>query len=253
MRTLSLIVLCVYAVFGQAPAAQSTFEVASVKPSPPDASGMFIRPLPGGSLRVSGASLRNLISLAYDVRSFQISSSSQWVDTEHYDIDARAAAPDAGTPAVPPKPGEDRRKLLESLRSLLADRFQLTLHTETREQPVYALVVSKGGPKFQESPEPGGLIRKMGRGTLKGQAVKLEMLALNLSNELGRRVIDKTGLSGKYDFELHWEPRQAPEPELPEGPSIFAALQEQLGLRLEPSKGPVEVLVIDRAQRPSKN
>ena len=93
----------------------------------------------------------------------------------------------------------------------------------------------------------------MGRGTLKGHAVKLEMLALNLSNELGRRVIDKTGLSGKYDFELHWEPRQAPEPELPEGPSIFAALQEQLGLRLEPSKGPVEVLVIDRAQKPTKN
>ena len=74
---------------------------------------------------------------------------------------------------------------------------------------MYALVVNKGGPKFQESAEAGGLIRKMGRGTLKGQAVKLEMLALNLSNELGRRVIDKTGLGGKYDFELNWEPRPA--------------------------------------------
>ncbi len=256
MRTILLIVLCVGIVFGQAPATQSTFEVASVKPSPLDAPGMFIRPLPGGSLRVSGASLRNLISLAYDVRPFQISSSSQWLDTERYDIDARAAAFDANTPTDPAKPSQDRHKILESLKSLLADRFQLTLHTETREQPVYALLVNKGGPKIQESTDPRGLIRKMGRGTLKGQAVKLEMLALNLSNELGRRVIDKTGLGGKYDFELKWEPRQAAEPDLsadPEGPSIFTALQEQLGLRLEPAKGPVEVLVIDRAQKPSKN
>jgi uncharacterized protein (TIGR03435 family) len=227
---------------------------------------MFIRPLPGGSLRVSGASLRNLISLAYDVRPFQISSSSQWIDTERYDIDARAAAPDASAPSDPAKTGQDRRKILESLRSLLADRFQLMLHSESREQPVYELAVNKGGPKLQESTEPRGLIRKMGRGTLKGQAVGLEMLALNLSNELGRRVIDKTGLGGKYDFELKWEPSQAAaqldapphtaEPALPaepDGPSIFTALQEQLGLRLEPAKGSVEVLVIDGAQRPSKN
>src|SRR5215831_11807382 len=106
----------------------------------------------------------------------------------------------------------------------------------------------------------------MDRGTLKGQAVGLGMLALNLSNELGRRVIDKTGLNGKYDFELKWTPVQASAPSLtsppqtPEpalaakpGPSIFTALQEQLGLCLESEKGPVEVLVVDRAERPSKN
>jgi uncharacterized protein (TIGR03435 family) len=106
----------------------------------------------------------------------------------------------------------------------------------------------------------------MGRGTLKGQAVGLGMLALNLSIELGRRVIDKTGLSGKYDFELKWTPTQpsaaplSPPLQTPEsalaadpGPSIFTALQEQLGLRLESEKGPVEVLVIDRVERPSKN
>jgi len=162
---------------------------------------------------------------------------------------------------------QERRKILEALRSLLADRFQLALHSETKEQPVYALVVNKGGPKLQESTEPRGLIRKMGRGTLKAQAVELGMLALNLSNELGRSVFDKTGLAGKYDFELKWAPSQDSAAQLgappqtaefalpadPDGPSIFTALQEQLGLRLESGKGPVEVLVIDRAERPSKN
>src|ERR1017187_2284583 len=146
MRTVVLVILCVCLagdVLGQASATQSTFEVASVKPSATDVPGMFIRPLPGGGLQVTGASLRNLISLAYDVRPFQISGDSQWVDTERYDIDARAAASDANTPMDPAKTSQERRKILEGLRSLLADRFQLALHSETKEQPVYALVVNK--------------------------------------------------------------------------------------------------------------
>jgi uncharacterized protein (TIGR03435 family) len=224
---------------------------------------MLIRPLPGGGLQVTGASLKNLISLAYDVRPFQIVGESQWVDEERFDIDARTETSKAQTR---PDLANDRRKIFEGIKSLLADRFQLALHPETKEQAVYALVVNKGGPKIQESTEPRGLIRKIGRATIKGQAVALGMLALNLSNELGRRVIDKTGLDGKYDFELKWGVSQEPAaqirstqtPELAppadnDGPSIFAALQEQLGLRLESWKGPVEVLVIDRAQRPSKN
>jgi bla regulator protein BlaR1 len=266
MRTVGLLILCVCMageVFGQAAATQSTFEVASVKPSAPDVSGMFIRPLPGGGLQATGVSLKNLISLAYDVRPFQISGGSQWVETERFDIDARSGTSDAKTPT---DPANDRRKIFEGLKSLLADRFQLTLHTETREQAVYDLTVNKGGPKLQESTEPRGLIRKMVRGTIKGQAVPLGMLALNLSNELGRRVIDKTGLAAKYDFELKWGSSQDSAAQIrstqtaelalpadPDGPSIFTALQEQLGLRLESGKGPVEVLVIDRAERPSKN
>lgn len=228
---------------------------------------MFIRSLPGGGLQVAGASLKNLISFAYDVRPFQISGAGGWIDTERYDIDARAVTSDANTPMNPAKMSQEQRKILERLRGLLADRFQLVLHSETKEQPVYALVVNKGGPKLQESTEPRGLIRKMGRGTLKGQAVGLGMLALNLSNELGRRVIDKTRLAGKYDFELKWASSPASSAPLgatpqtgelappadPDGPSIFIALQEQLGLRLQSEKGPAEVLVIDRAERPSKN
>lgn len=267
MRMAGLVALCVCAagdVFGQAPpTTQSTFEVASVKPSAPETTGMFIRPLPGGGLQVTGASLKNLISLAYDVRTFQIIGESQWVDAERFDIDARTATSDAKTPS---DPASDRRKILEGLKSLLADRFQVAVHSETKEQAVYALVVNKGGPKLQESTESRGLIRKTGRGTIKGQAVASGMLALNLSNELGRRVIDRTGLAGKYDFELKWgssqesaaqvRSTQTADLALPadaDGPSIFTALQEQLGLRLESGKGPVEVLVIDRAERPSKN
>ncbi len=249
-------------VFSQPLATQSTFEVASVKPSPPDAPGMFVRYLPGGSLRVAGASLKNLISIAYGVRPFQISEGPNWIETERFDIEARAVT----TPTDPPKVSLEERKTAERLRNLLADRFQLTLHTETREQPVYALVVAKGGPKLQESTESENFIRRMGRGELKGQGVGLRMLVINLSNELGRGVIDKTGLAGKYSFDLKWTPGQPTTAQLPpppsgalpqpadlDGPTIFTALQEQLGLRLESEKGPVEVLVIDRAERPSKN
>ncbi len=253
MAALAILSVCMAVnIFGQASPTQSTFEVASVKPSAPDVAGMFVRPLAGGGLQVTGATLKNLISLAYDVRPFQISFDSKWIDTERYDIDARSAAADAKAPSDPARMAEDRRKIFEGLRSLLTDRFQLLLHSETKEQAVYTLVVKKGGPKLKESPDPRSLIRKMGRGTLKGQAVGLGMLALNLSNELERRVIDKTELAGKYDFELNWTSLQASAEE-PDGPSIFTALQEQLGLRLESGKGPAEVLVIDRAERPSKN
>ena len=267
MKTAGLAILyacTVVEVFGQASAiSQSTFEVASVKPSAPEGTGFFIRPLPGGGLQVNGASLKILISVAYEVRQFQIVGESPWADAERFDIDARTAI--SGVQAAP-DPKDDRRKILEGLKSLLADRFQLVLHSETREQAVYKLVVNKGGTKFQESKEPRGLIRKMSSGMIKGQAVTLDSLALSLSNEVGRRVIDNTGLNGKYDFELKWEPRQPSAiaivagqtielalAEDPDAPSVFNALQEQLGLRLESGRGPVEVLVIDRAERPSKN
>jgi len=261
MRALLLCGLVVAAeVFGQSTDKPLTFEVASVKPSPPDSPGMFITPLAGGSLRMTGATLRNLIAYAYGVRGFQIAAGSDWMDADHFDIEARAESSDASASAA------EQRRITERLRSLLADRFQLAVHRETREQPVYALVVAKGGPKIQESTEARGLIRRTGAGTITGQAVELRMLALNLSNELRRAVIDKTGLAGNYSFELKWAPSQAardPHPaptggEPPSasdagGPSIFTALTEQLGLRLESQRGPVEMLVIDRVEKPTRN
>ena len=189
-----------------------------------------------------------------------------WLDSERFDIQATATS-DAAEPGTDlAKPGEEP-KVNERLRSLLADRFQLMFHHETREQQVYALVVAKGWPKLQESTDDQSRIR-MGRGTITGHAVGLGMLALNLSNELGRRVIDKTGLTGKYDFELKWTPEagqpsavppgsptpwaELPPPD-PNGTSVLTALPEQLGLRLESQKGPVEVFLIESAEKPSAN
>lgn len=269
MKTVSLgrvLSFCIAgSAFGQPAAPPLTFEVASVKPST-EVRGMFIRYPPGGGLRVAGATLKNLISMAYGVREFLISGAPAWVDRERFDIEARATTSDAAESPTDPANSAEQRKVIERLRNLLADRFQLTFHRETREEQVYALAVAKGGPKFRESTDDPGRIR-MGRGTLIGHAVGMGLLALNLSNELGRRVIDKTGLTGKYNFELEWTPGESspeapgpvppgaelPPPPAPNGPSVFTALPEQLGLRLESQKGPVEIFVVDRAEKPSEN
>ena len=161
----------------------------------------------------------------------------------------------------------NREQIAERLRALLADRFQLVVHKETKEQPIYALMPAKNGPKLQEAKELGprqGM--NMNRGRLQGWAAPMEMLGQVLSNTMERPVVDKTGLTGKYDFILEWTPDigagggvaglgDAPNAPPPgsSGPTIFTALQEQLGLRLESQKGPVEMIVIDRAEKPSEN
>jgi uncharacterized protein (TIGR03435 family) len=218
-----------------------------------------------------------LITFAYDVRDFQISGGPGWINSERYDIQAR---PDRSEPAesLPPDPrkmtdaqlktiGDQMR---ERLRALLADRFQLTIHRETKDAPVYALVVGKNGSKLQAAEEgkdgPRGM--RMGRGQLTGMSAPLSMLANTLSSQLGRPVLDRTGLTGKYDFKLEWTPDpgqgdgppgglppgiEAPPPPDPNGPSLFTAVQEQLGLRLESQKGPMEMIVIDRVEKASEN
>jgi uncharacterized protein (TIGR03435 family) len=148
------------------------------------------------------------------------------------------------------------------MQSLLADRFKLTVHQETKEMPIYALVVAKNSPKLQpskaEETEFGG-----SRGQFLCQKVPMSMLAGQLRRLLGRPVHDETGLTGEYDFKLEWTPDEPPAnagtaeartaPPDRTGPSIFTALQEQLGLRLESRKGVVVVLVVDRVERPSEN
>jgi len=252
--------------------AQLTFEVASIKPSNPDGPGM-IRLMPGGGLTMTNIPLRAMITFAYDVRDFQVSSAPGWVSTARFDVTARADRSSAEGPDDLAKMTDAQRKtardqVAERLRALLADRFQLVLHRETKEQPIYALMVSKNGAKLKEVKEPGprqGM--SMNRGRLEGFAAPMEMLGTVLSNAMGRPVVDKTGLPGKYDFTLEWTPDVGagangggffgggitePAP-APGGPTIFTALQEQLGLKLESQKSPVENIVIDRAERPSEN
>ena len=277
----SLVLLLAFGLFGQSSTPPLTFEVASVKPSATDDRRTMIQIQPGGGLRTGGTSLKMLLTFAYDVREFQITGGPGWINTDRFDIVAKAerSAGAENPPDDPRKMTEQQRKTVgdqmrERLRALLAERFQLTLHRETKEQSVYALVVAKGGPKLQqaqamEGTGPRGPMMRMGRGELSGQGVELEMLTRTLSSQLGRTVIDRTGLKGNFDFKLTWTPdpgqsatplgggpppgADAPPPPDPNGPSVFTALQEQLGLRLESQKGPVEMLVIESVAKPSEN
>lgn len=250
-----------------APAAAPQFEAASIKPGDPASPGTQMMITPGGRFGAKNASLRALIRYAYDVRDNQISGGPNWLDSAKWDIEAKPEAP------VNAGPGNDN-PLRRMVQSLLAERFKLALHRERKEQQVYALVIAKGGPKFKETEGntgPGGGGRGKGmtrfsRGALNGNGTTMEMLAQLLSNTLGRSVLDKTGLTGGYDIKLEWTPDEsemmmkgpdggaaAPTPPDSSGPSLFSALQEQLGLKLESTKGPVEILVIDRAEKASEN
>jgi len=229
---------------------------------------------------MTGVSLKLLIQQAYDVRDFQISGGPGWITSDRYAIEAKSLDTPAGPPPDFMKMSEDERKKIQErtrqmIQGLLADRFQLKVHHETKELPIYALVVGKGGSKLKEigstsdpSMKPG--MMRMGIGQLTGSQVPLAFLVQNISQMVGRTVVDLTGLKGNYDFELKWTPDvgqgggpfggpppppgvEGPPPPDPNGPTLFTALQEQLGLKLESTKGPVDIIVIDRVEKPSEN
>ncbi len=255
------------------PPAPLTFEVASIKPASADAQGTSIQLMPGGGLKMNNLPLLAMITEAYNVRPFQVSGGPGWIRTDRFDLTARAErAPASDIPDDFAKMTDAQRKTRreqtsERLRGLLADRFQLAVHKEMKEQPIFALVIAKNGPKLKENQSPGprqGM--SMNRGRLEGMAAPMEMLATVLSNNLGRPVVDKTGLTAKYDFVLEFIPDVGADPRAqgfgdgvntpapnPSGPTIFTAIQEQLGLRLESTKAPVETIVIDRVEKPSEN
>ncbi|MGA3236202.1 MAG: TIGR03435 family protein [Bryobacteraceae bacterium] len=262
-----LIVTC---MFGQISPPPLTYEVASIKPSANYDGRTLIQIQPGGGLRTTGATLRFLVTLAYDVRPFQVSGGPGWIDSDRFDI---VGKPERGAASV--NATDDLRDQTDSqsktaqeqmrsrLRALLADRFQLVIHRETKEGAVYALVVGKNGAKLKPADgkeESGFRGLRIGTGQLTGSVATLEMLVTALSNQLGRPGLDRTGLKGNFDFKLEWTPDAtqsavadggaAPDPG---GPSLFTAIQEQLGLRLESQKGPVETIVIDRVERPLEN
>jgi uncharacterized protein (TIGR03435 family) len=141
------------------------------------------------------------------------------------------------------------------LQSLLADRFQLRVHYESRIQPIYELVLAKGGFKLKPLPadhERGGMSGRPGEMILHGMSIADLARSLSMSNEAGRAVVDKTGLTGNYEIDLKWTPDdQQGTPDA--GSTLFTALEEQLGLKLEPAKGPVDTLVIDHVEKPSEN
>jgi uncharacterized protein (TIGR03435 family) len=190
--------------------------------------------------------LRILIQTAYGIQDYQLIGAPVWADSDAWDIDARSAAPTTTA------------QKMEMLQALLADRFHLKLHRETRDLPQYRLTVAKNGPKLTNA-NASDLDRTLiKRGVIENPNITADALAGWLKGELGRPVTDDTHLTGHYSIKLAWSPderqpnSQGATDDTP-GTSIFAALQEQLGLKLEPYKGPLEVLVIDRVEKPSAN
>jgi uncharacterized protein (TIGR03435 family) len=213
-----------------------SFEAATVKPNDPVRNpGMTSgHSMVGNILRVVG-SLQALIRYAYDVEDPQIAGGPPWLDREIYEINGK------------PETRATSAQLKQMLQSLLADRFQLTIHREMRQLTIYSLGVAKGGAKLHPPDADGFTGSGVGATFLRG-TMDMPTLAARLTQTLRRTVIDNTGLKGSWKLDLHW----AAEDSTTEA-SLFTAIQEQLGLKLESTKGPVPVLLIDRAERPTEN
>lgn len=277
-----LLALAAVGVFGQS-ADSPRFDVASIKPNSSTVGGAGdIRALPGGRLTAEGVLARFLIQDAYGVKPFQISGGPGWVNSDRYDIDAKAQG----------NPSRAQTRLMT--QALLAERFKLKIHRETRELPVYVLTAAKNGINLQPPkeggcadpntpeplppPNPGQpelapcgrviVLISVPQARLAGGMATMTDLIRPLSNLLDRPVVDKTGITERLDVHPEFAaddilglltgpygpaPSGATPSADPAGPSIFTALQEQLGLRLESAKGPVEVLVIDHVERPTEN
>jgi len=239
---------------------QSGFDVVSIKPSDPLAMNMHMGIGPSGSFEASGVNLMSLIAQAYDVRGFQIVGGMGWMNDDKYTIVTKDQAKSPTGAELSAMNDAQRQqaqdRLMAKVRAMLADRFQLKIHRETKEMPVYQLTIAKGGVKMQVAPEDGNNDVSLNSSRTNeaktgvvGKRLPVEVLTRFLSNQVGRTVVDRTGLTAHYNFKLVYSADMGDTT----GPSIFTALQEQLGLKLESGKGPVEVVVIDRAEKPSEN
>jgi uncharacterized protein (TIGR03435 family) len=256
MRRFVIALLALAPTYGVIHAQRPTFEVASIKRNVSVGQLSSINAQPGGRIRVTNHSLRNIIRNVNRLQSYQIVGGPDWIDKDRWDIVAKGA----GDPAF--------EQMVAMMQTLLADRFKLVTHRETREMLIYTLVLARPdgrlGPQITSSttdcdaiaaaaraqggtapPPPGAGPRcgvNMNGGVLRMSARPLADLARNISIATDRMVVDKTGLAGIFDLELRWNDT--------DGPSLVTAVQEQLGLKLDPQRGLVDVLVIDSASRP---
>jgi len=283
---LAFVALAIGAV-AQAPPApeRPSFEVASVKANKSGDNRMMFGNQPGGGITVTNMPLRELITFAYEIQEFQLVGAPDWANNERFDIVAKAVVDrPANAPAGPPGP-----EIRMMMQSLLAERFKLASHHDTRPLPVYALVLARSdgklGPQLKPSTVDCAAMRGRGRGPgtapqapppfgehpmcgvmmrpggIAAGGMPISDLIRPLSMFTRRVVVDRTNLKDNYDIDLTWTPDQIPSGPMPpglpaidpNGPSIFTALQEQLGLKLESETGPVDVLVIDHVERPSEN
>ncbi len=237
--------------------APAVFEVATIKPSIPDRPGKLFT-VKGRQVITINTTTSDLITFAYDLHAKQIVAGPPWMESDKYDVTGQPES--QGTPS--------RIQLSAMIKKLLEDRFKFTFHREKRELPVYAITVAPGGPKLtRNDTNPNGLpgLFFKGLGTLPAtNATMSDFAGVMQTAVLDRPVVDKTGLQGRWDFTLRWTPDESQfagmgvrvpppsnDPDAP--PGLFTAVQEQLGLKLESTTGPVEVLVVDRIERPSEN
>jgi uncharacterized protein (TIGR03435 family) len=257
--TAAICFVCTVGFLAQQPAAR--FDVASVKPNTTGAEPSMNIP-PRGSVAIVSVPLENVVVNAYGIPAFRILDAPEWIKHERFDISAKI--PDVASPEP-----------LLMLQSLLEERFKLRAHRETREQPIYTLVVARSdgrlgprlkpsnidcatagtpasAPTFSPDAQCAGLFGvgpAGGRIISRGQPLRRVTSALSMA--VSRGVVDRTGFQGPFDVELEWSSDVGASATNSNTPNIFTALQEQLGLRLEPSRGPVEVLVIESVERPT--
>lgn len=258
-------------------AALPSFEVASIKPNHQSGDGMIDTGGPDFNRFTSrNTSLKDLITFTYDMQDFQVSGGPGWIASERFDVEAKVENSQAQQMRkLPSTLAQAQMRLL--VQSLLADRFKLSVSRNKKELPVYVLLVAKGGPTLKEVPPsgddssyspplaPGEYRMITGRvSTLTANASTITTLVKVLSRRLGRQIVDQTGLKATYDFTLQWTSEMADGGPLPvaagsassmdtSGVSIFTAIQEQLGLRLKSTKGPVDTLTIDHIEEPTSN
>jgi uncharacterized protein (TIGR03435 family) len=233
MRTIALLIAMATLAQGQ------KFEVASIKAAV--STGLRIDFLPGGRFSAKSITVNMLLRNAYGLENYKIIGGPGWADSAGFDIEAKADA-DAGEVS--------HEQVLKMIQALLVDRFQLVVHRETRQSPVYNLVTGKGGATVRPADSSAEVDRSLRMGHLVAHRMGMTALAHLFAFELKRPVIDATGLRGDFAFTMEWS--RGPG-ESDAGPSLFTAVQEQLGLRLESARGPVEVLVIDHVEKPSEN
>ncbi len=237
--------------------ANPSFEVATIKPSRPDEPGKMFRVV-GDRFATVNTTLMDLVTFAYDVQQKQVEGGPSWMDSEKFDIDAK--------PDVPGVPSGVQLK--DMVKKLLADRFQLKFHKDSKEMSAYVLTVAKGGPKMTKNESdpkglPGLFFQGLGILTVRN-ATMGNFAALMQSAVLDRPVVDRTGLTGKWDFLLKWTPDESqfggmgikvppPSNEADAPPPLFTAMPEQIGLKLEAAKTQVDVMVLDHVELPSAN
>ena len=238
--------------------ANPSFDVASIKPTPPGTQGGGLGPSPGGRFTVHNGTLGGLLSFAWGLNRNQIENEPAWLETDRFDIVAKTDIPGA--------PNKEQQMIM--LQKLLADRLNLRFHREKKEGTIFALTVQNSGSRLTPNrsdpngPSPAGMTQRPGHWHLTVTNVNMETFASGLQGIVDRPVIDQTGLSGRFDITLDWAPDEfqspgagvSPAPDTGAAfPDLYAALRDQLGLKLESTKGPVEIFVIDHIEKPSEN